>query len=121
MTVYTEDTVARLVEAYTSAEDEAGRAAVVKDFAEDLDVSEASIRGKLVAEGVYVAKAKAAKGASDRVTKADLVGKIAEAMGVSVDSVASLEKATKSTLESLVKFVGQSVFLKYPQLAAFSR
>lgn len=58
-----------------------------------------SIVAKLSREGVYVAKT--ATKAEAKATKADLVAKIAEAAGVDVAVLKSLEKATKEALEIL--------------------
>ena len=60
-----------------------------------------SVIAKLVKEGVYVSKAKT--NAVARVTKATLIAGIAAAMGVTEESVESLEKATKEALESVLK------------------
>ena len=57
-----------------------------------------SVVAKLSREKVYVAKAKVA---GARVTKADLVAKIAAKAGVEVATLASLEKATHEALELL--------------------
>lgn len=87
---YTPEQTASLVQAYTSG-------VTVEFLATEMGKSVRSVIAKLSREGVYVAKAKAS--ASERVTKAQLIEKIAARLQVSVESVESLEKATKEALE----------------------
>jgi hypothetical protein len=56
---------------------------------------------KLSREGVYVPKA-AAK-SQGRVTKADLINRIANKFGIEATEIASLEKAGMGALELLVR------------------
>jgi hypothetical protein len=70
----------------------------VELIAERLGKSARSVIAKLSREKVYVAKVRTSAG---RVTKADLVAQIAAKAGVSVDVVASLEKATHEALEAI--------------------
>lgn len=90
---YTAEQTAELVAAYQAGE-------AVEAIASKLGKSVRSIVAKLSREGVY--KAKEAKAGEARVTKADLIAKIAEAKGVDVAKLESLEKATKEALEILV-------------------
>lgn len=69
----------------------------VADLATFAGKSTRSIVAKLSREGVYKAKGK--EKAEARVTKDELVSKIAEHLGVPEDSVDSLEKATLGTLK----------------------
>ena len=87
---YTPEQTASLVQAYTSG-------VTVEFLATEMGKSVRSVIAKLSREGVYKAKAKAS--ASERVTKAQLIEKIAARLQVSVESVESLEKATKEALE----------------------
>ena len=93
---YTEAQVQQVVEAY-----KAGTA--VETIAEAVGKSVRSVVAKLSREGVYVAKAKA-KG-EGRVTKADLVTKVAQAVGVDAVALESLSKASYEALEALAAAV----------------
>lgn len=99
--VYTEEVVNDLVEAYTKQDTDEARAAVVAEWAEQLGVSEASVRAKLVAENVYIAKTRTTKNGEPVETKAKIVGDIASMLGVNEERIESLEKATKPTLKMI--------------------
>lgn len=88
---YTAAQTAEAVEAYLAG-------ATVEAIATKLGKTVRSVVAKLSREKVYVAKAKVA---GARVTKADLVAKIAAKAGVEVTALASLEKATHEALELL--------------------
>jgi hypothetical protein len=88
---YTAAQTAEAVEAYLAG-------ATVEAIATKLGKTVRSVVAKLSREKVYVAKAKVA---GSRVTKADLVAKIAAKSGVEVAALASLEKATHEALELL--------------------
>ena len=92
-TNYTPEQTAQLVTSY-----QAGVA--VEQLAADMGKTGRSVVAKLSREGVYVAKTKTA--AAGRVTKADMVAKIAAATGADLEVLASLEKATHEALEVLV-------------------
>lgn len=62
-----------------------------------------SIVAKLSKENVYEAKVYTAKTGEAVVTKAELVAKIATALGVPAEDVGSLETATKATLKMVVE------------------
>ncbi len=66
-------------------------------IAEMIGKTARSVIAKLAREGVYKAKGKAS--ATERVTKAQLVAKIAAAVGATEEALESLEKATKEALE----------------------
>lgn len=89
---YSAEQVAQLVEGYKAGE-------TVETLAAAVGKSVRSVVAKLSREGVYVAKTKAA--AEGRVTKADLIEKIAAKLGVPSEKLDSLEKATKEALELL--------------------
>lgn len=93
---YTEAQVREVVEAY-----KAGTA--VETIAAAVGKSVRSVVAKLSREGVYVAKTKA-KG-EGRVTKADLVAKVAAAVGVDAAALESLTKASHEALEALANAV----------------
>lgn len=68
----------------------------VEFIAETLGKSVRSVIAKLSREGVYTPKAKV--GATERVTKAQLIDQIAASLEVSAEKLESLEKATKEAL-----------------------
>ena len=61
---FTDAQTAEVVAIYTAAKTDEGRTAAVAKLATQFDKTVPSIRGKLVAEGAYVAKAKATKAAA---------------------------------------------------------
>jgi hypothetical protein len=91
---YTAQQVEVLVEGYKAGES-------IEVLAEKIGKSVRSAVAKLSREGVYVAKAKTA--AEGRVTKADLIEKIAAKFGVESEKLDSLEKATKEALQLLAE------------------
>ena len=90
---YTAEQTAALLEQFASG-------MTVEQLAETFGKSTRSVIAKLSREGVYKAKT-ATKTA--RVTKADLVTKVAEAMGVDRKVLESLEKASHEALEVLAR------------------
>jgi len=88
---YSAEVSKELVERYVAGE-------TVEALASAFGKSVKSVVAKLVREKVYVSKEKAKVA---RVTKADLVAKVAEALGVSKEVLASLEKGTHEALEAL--------------------
>ena len=99
---YTDVMVARLHEVYDGKATESEREAQIKALSAELDRSVRSIRAKLTSEGLYVPKAKAPAG-KNTVRKAAVVQAIADAMGVHVEAVESLEKANKVALALVYK------------------
>ena len=102
--VYTDEVTARVVARYNEVRDEnyEVRTEVVAAIAEDLGVEATSVRGKLVAEKVYVAKAPTKGTAGASVTK----GELAKAVGAVVGAdVPTLAKASKADLETLWDFL----------------
>ncbi len=65
--------------------------AIVKDLADDLELSEAQVRGVLVSEKVYVSKPKAAKAATG-MDKEALVKAYSALAGVDVPSFKNVSK-----------------------------
>ena len=102
---YTEDQVSKMVSAYEAADTDEGRAEVVESIAEEFGKSVASVRSKLVREGVYVKKTRTTKTGEPVVSKADLVNQIADAIGEDAEVIESLEKATKVTLQKILSAV----------------
>ena len=93
---YTEEMTNELVGAYTEAETQDERNAVVAEFATKFGKTVASIRAKLVREKVYVkAEASESKGS---VRKDELVAAIARLTDSDEELMDSLAKATKEAL-----------------------
>ena len=99
---YTQEMVDALHAGYDGSASDDERRAQIKALAEEVGRSEASVRAKLVREGIYVAytKAEAGKGGA---RKADLVQAIADKLEVDSDVVGSLEKATKVALNKVLE------------------
>lgn len=103
---YTEDQVSKMVADYTSADTDEARAEVVTTLSQELGKTVASIRSKLVREGVYVKKERKTKDGKAIVSKAELVAQIADAMGEDLEVMESLEKSTKVVLQKILSAVG---------------
>jgi transposase-like protein len=95
---YSVEVTAQLVEAFKAG-------ATVEALAKQFGKSTRSIVAKLSREGVYQAKAKAKGNTEARVTKAELVAKIAEGLGVEQEVLDSLEKATAQALTLVAEAV----------------
>ena len=106
--VYTDAVVADMVSRYEDAvgrgADYDARTAVVKALAGELEVTEASVRSKLVAEKVYVAKVKAST-ADAGTSKEAYVKALSAIVG---KDVKSFEKATKADLKFVVDYITQA-------------
>jgi hypothetical protein len=107
--VWTEETTAKLSTAYAAAieanEGKALEQAQLKAIGQQFDVTENSIRQKLVSMKEYVSPdAKAKVGNPSATRKIEVVKQIADTTGLTVDS---LEKANKGELEALAAFVEQ--------------
>lgn len=101
---YTDEMVARLHEVYNpEASDDERKAQIVK-LADELGRSAASIRAKLVNEGIYQKYERKTKTGEKPESKETIVKGIAEVLSVDADSTLSgLEKATKNCLLFLRK------------------
>ena len=98
--VYTPEVITTLTADYVGAENDAQRAEVVKTFAQKLEVTVPSVRGKLVSEGVYIAKVKATTGSG---TSKDSFANAVRAMtGLELRSAT---KMTRNDLEALATFL----------------
>ena len=95
---YTDAQTSELVGAYEKAGLPETRENVILMFAEKFGKSAQSIRAKLVSEGVYIKKEYATKKGEKPESKAAIVAAIARTLGVTEESVESLEKANKATL-----------------------
>ena len=95
---YTPEQTQELVNTYSAAEGEAAQKETIVAFAERFGKSVASIRQKLVREGVYQKKEYVSKNGARPETKAKIVEAIAESLGVTSEQAESLEKANKAIL-----------------------
>ena len=107
--VWTEENSAKLEATYSAAvEANKGKALEqkqLKAIAQQFDVTENSVRQKLVSMKVYVSPdAKTKVGNPSTTRKIQVVESIAQTTGLSLDS---LEKANKAELEALAAFVEQ--------------
>lgn len=96
---YTPEQTTQLVAAYNAADSDESRAAVVTSFAEAFEKKPASIRAKLVREGVYQKPAASRKRTAK---KADMVQRIAKLAGTDSEKLDSLEKATANALKVVI-------------------
>jgi len=94
---YTAEQTQQIIGLYTTGNS-------VEMIAEQVGKSVRSIVAKLSREGVYIPKT-AAKG-QGRVTKMDLINRLANKFGVEATEIASLEKAGMGALELLVSKAG---------------
>ena len=98
--------VARYVEAVEAGADYDARTALVAELADELsaeakvDVTEGSVRSKLVAEKVYVGKVKAK--AVDATSKEAYVKALRDVTGL---ALASFDKPTKTDLKALFEWI----------------
>jgi len=96
---YTDAMVKRLHEVYDPEASENVRDAQMQELSDELNRKVASIRAKLVREGLYVKKEYKKKTGDKPETKETIVKEIATVMDVDADSkLAGLEKATKNCL-----------------------
>ena len=100
-TVYTPEVVESMIARYKAAEDQDARDSVVETVATEVGKTVASVRAKLVREGVYIKKERTAKDGSKIVTKDEMVTALEEKLGLPVGSLDSLEKATKRVIKVL--------------------
>lgn len=89
---FTSEQVDVIVGTYTASagEDYDARTKVVEALAAQFKVPVASIRGKLVAEKVYIKKEVAAKSATKGVKKEELVAAVEASMGVKMPSMKNM-------------------------------
>ena len=92
---YTPEQTLEIVQLFTSG-------TTVEQIAEQFGKTTRSIIAKLSREGVYVAKSKAA--GTKRMTKADMIAKVEEALELDM-VLSSMEKASLEAVEALYKAV----------------
>ena len=95
---YTPELLATITEKYLAG-------VSLETISKEVDKTVPSIRSKLVAEKVYVPKKAVAKTGDAPVRKIALARKIAELTGI--ESLDSLEKASKAELSLLVAFLSE--------------
>lgn len=100
---YTDEMVSFMVETYTLATTDTERANAVEVIANKFGKHPASVRAKLSTLGVYVKPTPTTKAGKAITSKSKLVAEIAKKLEVQEEVIGSLEKATKVTLELLVK------------------
>lgn len=99
---YTKAATTALVAAYVAATTDAERKTVVTEQAAELGKNAASVRAKLVREGVYVKAERTTKTGAKVQKKGEIVDAIAAAMNQNAEVMESLEKATKKVLEMVL-------------------
>ena len=95
---YTPEMEARIREKLTG---EVDHSAAIAELAEELGRKVASVRQKAVRMGLYRKAERVSKDGRAVESKAKIVARIAEAIGVPVETFDSLEKATKPVLLKL--------------------
>lgn len=95
---YTDEMVAQMTEQYQANPTRE----TVDGLAREFGKTTRSIIAKLSREGVYQAQPRTTKSGEPIVAKSELVSEVATILGVEVDDIASLEKATKVHLKALV-------------------
>jgi response regulator RpfG family c-di-GMP phosphodiesterase len=96
---YTEEMVNQMTTAYSAKPTRDTVDSLAKEFGK----TTRSVIAKLSREGVYVAQPRTTKSGEVIVSKSELVSEVATILGVQVDEIASLEKATKVHLKELVE------------------
>ncbi len=105
--MYTEEQTRLMRNAYQAAENEQDRITCVKNLAERFEKPEASIRGKLSKEGVYIPKVRVSKITKSKPkTKAQIVDEIGYEIG---QDMAGLEKAPKLVLLKLLDIIMKKI------------
>jgi hypothetical protein len=101
---YSAEVTKDLVARYVAEGTDETRVAVVKAVAKELGKNEASVRAKLVAEGVYVAVTRVGK---KTARKSALVTSLAASLGLDEEVIGSVEKATGVALVAIIGAVGR--------------
>ena len=98
--MYTPEEVKILKEVYSNARD---KQEAISELAQRLSKSKKSIIGKLSREGIYQKQVYRSKTGEAPVTKKELVARIAEATGASIEDIQGLEKSPKLDLKALLQ------------------
>ena len=102
---YTDEMVANMTKQYQANPTRE----TVDELAREFGKTTRSIIAKLSREGVYVAQPRTTKSGEPIIAKSELVSEVATILGVEVDDIASLEKATKVHLKEVVARLSQLV------------
>lgn len=118
---FTAEQTVELVNAYKLADSTESRKNVVSTYAAKFGKSEASIRMKLVREGVYQKAEATTKTGEPVIDKEKLADEIATFIPESLDeaSVSSLAKANKKALKAILKTVSELSAFKKQAMQAF--
>jgi hypothetical protein len=106
--VMTDTIVTRYVAAVVAGDNYEARTELVKELADEMtvvakaDVSEGSVRSKLVSEKVYVGKVKAKTAETDSRSKDEYVKALRAVTGLALKSV---DKATKADVKAIFDWV----------------
>jgi len=101
VSTYTEEETTTMVQSYIADP----TPETVEFLADTLSKSKKSIIGKLSREGVYRREIYVSKTGEKPITKVEIVGNIAENLGLEISTLAGLEKSPKASLRSLEKAV----------------
>ncbi len=91
---------------YTAATTESERKAIVKQFANKVATSEASVRAVMTRAGYYIKKVYKTKQGGEVQKKEELVGKIAVKIGFTEENAGSLAKANVAVLKGVLQTFG---------------
>ena len=118
---FTAEQTVELVTAYKAADSTDSRKNVVSAYAAKFGKSEASIRMKLVREGVYVKPEATTKTGEPVIDKERLADDIAAFIPEPLDeaSVTSLAKANKKALKAILKVVSELTEFKRQAMESF--
>ena len=105
---YTPEQTAELVAAYTAVKDFEGQSDVIATFAETFGKSVASVRQKLVREGVYQKREYLTKQGEKPESKEDIVSDIAKLIDSTDEMAESLAKANKGILVKIREALSQN-------------
>lgn len=95
---YTDEQVSMMVEKYQANPTRD----TVDVIAEELGKNARSVIAKLSREGVYVTQPRVTKRGEPIIKKSELVAEVSTILGVDIEQIATLEKATKADLQNLI-------------------
>ncbi len=105
---YSKTDLERLISAYDSCDSDAERKETIVKFSDALGKTTNSIIAKLSNMKVYIKPTKVSKTGEAIIKKGVLVDKIAEIMGEDAEEIETLEKANKTVLQKILKFISES-------------
>lgn len=101
--VYTEILLDNIVQDYVNCKSHAERSTTIDWYCRTSNLTRASVQGKLVSAGVYIAKERTSKNGEPVILKSELVNKISDIIGKG--DLSSLELVTKSTLKKILRYI----------------